>query len=362
MSRHVLFVVHGMGVTDPVGWADSAMAKLMEVAKRYEQKHFPMAYFENNVIVVPINYSDILTAKVAEWQTDAAGVDAFARTNKVEDHGVLRWLEASDDVQRKFLWSHISHVILYRFFPLIRERIRVSVIRQIMEGIEREFVGQTECRCSVLAHSLGTSVAHDCLHILGSNPTWKDPETEKVWRNAFKPDDFRFSGIFMVANVSRLLQTDIKAYESIVRPGPSLDRSSYCASYYDVRHTLDPIPMPFPFEPDGWQPGPDVIAVQHIRDWNIHSLEHYLDNPGVHIPLLRKLAGTRSIGHRDEHEAVQAYSQFAVEAIGDENVQKIVTKLLDVVRIAKSSQAPAEYLSAFAQFLSLVDDLREVLE
>lgn len=362
MSRHVLFVVHGMGICDPASWTGEVEAKLTEVARRYEQKHFPMEYLKNNVVVVPIKYGDILSAKVAEWQADADDLGSFATAHNIDDQGLLNWLQTSDDTKRKFLWSHLSHVILYRFFPLIRERIRVSVIRQFMDGIDREFVGQSECRCSVLAHSLGTAVAHDCLHILGSKPTWRDPETGVERTNAFQPDDCRFSGIFMVANVSRLLQTNIDAHTSIVRPGPSLDPGSYCASYYNVKNLLDPIPMPFPFGPRDWQQAPVGVDVHHLRDWNIHSLEHYLDNPNVHIPLLRKLAGNRTIGRADEFVANQAYEQFDFEKMPDGKTKAVLMDIQAVVTRAQGAATPADYLNTFLEFLKAIDRLRECLE
>ena len=362
MSRHVLFVVHGMGVSDPSAWAGEFQAKLKEVAKRYEHNHFPMAWFEDNVIVVPVKYGDILAAKVSEWQADAGGLGAFAEANGISDHGVLDWLQATDTAARKFLWSHIAHVILYRFFPLMRERIRITVIRQFMDGIDREYVGRSECRCSVLAHSLGTAVAHDCLHILGSKPTWRDPETDEDRTNAFLPDDKRFLGIFMVANVSRLLQTDIDTDTSIVRTGPSLDPGSYCASYYDIKHILDPLPMPLPLAPRDWELPPKNVEVNHFRDWNIHSLEHYLDNPAVHIPLLRTLAGKGTIGRGDEFTARRAYEQFDFDRVPDGDTKDILIGIRAVVSRARDATIPADYLNAFVEFLKLADRLRECME
>jgi hypothetical protein len=147
-----------------------------------------------------------------------------------------------------------------------------------------------------------------------------------------------------------------------VRPGPSDDHEYYCASYYNIDHALDPFPMVAPFAPDGWETPPTNIRARHFRDWNVHDLEHYLDNPAVHVPLLRKLAGRRVVGRADERDAVANYAQFDFDEEPDGDVKLILTDLGKVVTRAQAAQKAADYLNTFVEFFNLADHLRGILD
>ncbi len=204
--------------------------------------------------------------------------------------------------EKNFWWTHVADVALYRCFPTYREAVRAAVMDAVVTAITPR-VGAGDTNLSVLAHSLGTSVMHDTLHILGSRQTLGGKP------NAFLATNFRFENIIMVANVSRLLQTDDAdvqpVYKSIVRPGKRGQAGSYCQRYLNFRHEADPFTFPRMFEPEGWDPkryGNELI--RHYWQPNIHDVGHYLLNPRVHIPILRALTTQKTITPDEAHAAI----------------------------------------------------------
>ena len=311
MSKHILYLIHGMGVHQEENWANGVIAKLKELSEHYS--YFDENKLEDEVKFVQITYDNIISSEVLnEWQADAEKISDFAKENGLEDDDALNWLKSAGETEKNFLWSHVADVIIYRFFPIYRERIRISVIGQIKNEVNRQINEFRKAHCSVLAHSLGTAVAHDSLHYLGTQ-RWGGTT------NVFDPTHWRFQSIFMIANTSRLLQTEPKAYNSIVKPGPNLDGQSYCYKYLNFRHELDPVPFPRMFDPVGWGSAFQSILVRHYRDWDIHGFKHYLDNPRIHIPILRALTGPWAVSDQEDVEAVDCYMQFGGKL---ENVQR----------------------------------------
>ncbi|MDF1554993.1 MAG: hypothetical protein P1P84_18130 [Deferrisomatales bacterium] len=295
MGKHICFVVHGVGKHGP-GWATEAggpVETLRAASRQYG--YFQDRPLEEKVEFVPVRYDDVFDAAVTQWQGDMAAIQGLGLSGPAAS--LFSWLPASDAETRQFWWTHVADVALYRLTLIYRQRVRTRVLEQIAARIEAE---DSPPRCSVLAHSMGTAVAHDCLHLLGT-VRWGS------LTNPLSPRHWRFEHLFMVANTSRLLQTDdaqmAKAYQSIVHPGGVEDPASYCASYWNFRHEADPVPFPRPFEPVGWK-NYNTVLIRHYHDRNIHGFAHYLLNPRVHIPILRKLVHSRVVTTEEEVAAV----------------------------------------------------------
>lgn len=318
MSKHVLFLVHGMGVHEENIWANEVIEKFKILSKEYA--YFRKNKLEDVVKFVPITYDNVISEVLTKWQEDSHRIRDFAKENGLDDKDLLSWLQKAGDTERNFLWSSVADVIIYRFFRVYRKRIRIDVIEELSDEINRQFDEFDEARCSVLAHSLGTVVTHDCLHQLGV-VKWGGVT------NVFGPTHWRFKSIFMIANTSRLLQTEHKAYHSIVRPGPNSDSNSYCFRYLNFRHELDPVPYPWMFDPIGWGKFYKSIIVQHYRDFGIHGLEHYLDNPRVHIPILRAITYGGAITKPEADEAVDNYKQFGGQFEAIQKMQDFLNEL-----------------------------------
>ena len=309
MATHILFFVHGVGkhATDWAEAADGPIETLKRASRQYE--YFQTAALESRVDLVPVHYDEMFSQVIAAWKQNAAAV------NELDTSGVLKpalgWL--TDASEEKFWWSHVADAVMYRFSLPYRQLVRTHVIKQLSERIDEEFDEEGSATCSVLAHSLGTAVAHDSLHYLGTTE-WGDVA------NPFNPIHWRFQHVFMLANTSRLLGSDdpgmMPPYKSIVRPGPVEDPASYCGTYWNFRHEFDPITIPKRFDAVGWN-NYLLEVVSHYHETNIHSLSHYLTHPKVHVPILRKVVKSRAVTDSEFHAAVDPdnFPQFNVAQV-----------------------------------------------
>jgi hypothetical protein len=312
MSKQILFLIHGNGVHGS-DWAeapDGPADTLRRLSGRYE--HFDGNPLDSEIEMVPITYDDIFRDVAERWRDSADGLNGLEPgygvwgSSDAKD-AVLGWLEGAGN-DDDFWWTHASDVVMYRLIPFYRNRVRTHVLDTIRERLEQEFANEQVPECSVLAHSLGTVVAHDCLHLLGS----------RRWGgrlNAMGPAHWRFQSFFMVSNTSKLLENlndDVPdPYESIVRPGPAETEGSYCGSYWDFRHDVDYVTWLLRFDPQGWGDGYHSVVVSHYRQYDVHGLSHYLENPRVHIPILRA-AHWNAVTEDEERDALdpESFPQF----------------------------------------------------
>jgi hypothetical protein len=325
MPNQVLFFIHGVGQhgTKWAEGADGPIETLKEASRKYE--HFKSGALENRVDLVPVSYDDLFVDVIAAWQANANAIDEF------DSDGTLRtalgWLADADE--KKFWWSHAADAAMYRLSFAYRQMVRSHVINQLATRIKKEFDEEGSATCSVLAHSLGTAVAHDSLHYLGTTEWGKSS-------SPFHPTHWRFNHIFMLANTSRLLQTTdegmMAAYQSIVRPGPVEDPASYCGTYWSFRHEMDPIAWPRRFDPAGWADYSEVVT-NHYRQANIHGLSHYLLNPSVHIPILRRVVKKNAVTLEEEIAAVNP-DNFPQFDVGD--VAKARKHLVELTKLKLS--------------------------
>lgn len=325
MAKHILFLIHGIG-THRTDWSeelDGPIKTLRQVSRQY-------TYFQNpahdplgdRVEFVNVHYDEVFNEIIAKWRQDSASIVQFD-TDGFFKNG-LSWLADAKDTD--FWWSHLADLAMYRLFPLYRQRVRSHVIAQIANRIEAATDEVESPTCSVLAHSMGTAVAHDCLHLLGI-VRWGNGQ----FANALGPTHWRFQHLFMIANTSRLLQSEDKemkkAYESIVRPGPVEDPGSYCATYWNVRHEADPVPFPRRFEPEGWKHYTSVV-VRHYRELNVHNLSHYLLDPRVHIKIFNKVVSSKAVGKDEEIAAVDAFPQFVPNGNPIDKLKQVAANLV----------------------------------
>jgi len=186
---------------------------------------------------------------------------------------------------------------------------------------------------SVLAHSLGTSVTHDSLSLLASQPI----KTKKGKSKAFMVGNFAFQNVFMLANVSRILETSEKVYSSAVHPLTVRPKDAYTASYGDFRNDFDPIPAFKAFSPEGWGDGfLHVGGHKRILQFNTHAFDHYLEDPRVHVPIYRQLVGHKAVSAAEYKTAIAAYDALPEPAC--------VAELKEFKRL--SEQLGAEYAGA----------------
>ena len=340
-------MIHGIGIHEPT-WAeepDGPAKTLQQLSKEYA--FFKKKELSSLVMPISVHYDEIFQGQIKEWQQDAGRVSQIDPTGTLAHS--LTWLSSASE--QNFWWSHVADLAMYMLSPLYRNRVRIRVISQIADVIEQTMDNDGSATCSVLAHSMGTAVAHDSLHLLGT-VRWGGHE------NVLNPRHWRFNHLFMVANTSRLLQTVDegmkKAYDSIVRPGPGEDPASYCLSYVNFRHEADPVPYPRMFEPTGWNDYTPII-VRHYREANIHNLSHYLLNPRVHIPILKTLAGPWAVTSEEEKKVTdpENFPQFGGKLEFINTARDLAKDLKGIQTTLGKNPTPKVYLKALIKMYSL---------
>lgn len=285
MSRHIIFLVHGVGTHDPKTWSDTVQAQLRATYSAYGiAKALP---FDDCFEFKPITYDDRLEKIRTRWKTDAEDVLAKLADGGLNAPAVKALANvAAAPADDGPLGTAAMDVVLYRFFPTVAEAIRTEVVDAILSSVFDEEAGESR-EWSIVAHSLGTAVTHDALHAL---------YTSTVHGQAFAGLS-KARVVMMLANVSRLLEEKkVDVYRSTCRPGAAAT-DGVCRYFINAIHDWDPIPKPREFRPvDDW---PSIqarmegrfvpVRINAFQHKNIHAFTHYLANPKVHVPFFRHL-------------------------------------------------------------------------
>lgn len=279
MTHHLLFLVHGMG-KHPPGWSDSVRQVLRH---RYQSLERSQLWpWDSGFRIEEIVYDTIFETLREQWKLDAAQLETQLTQAGLQKSGLTRIQNMLETFGADhFISTHVLDVVMYYFLSTVREAVKVRVGQQITQALSKM---PSDAKWSVIAHSLGTAVIHDTLHALASAG------------GGAKPSIRAAHCLMTLANVSRTLQTDVKAYESRVRPVMP-GRRGVLQYFLDVHHKWDPIPAFWPFQPhDDW-PDPETrmagrfreIALSAIAEPNVHGFEHYLRDPACYVPLFRRL-------------------------------------------------------------------------
>lgn len=341
MSK-ILFLMHGMGVHG-ADWAQPVIAKLDEVAARYQEFNGSAALSER-VKLVPITYDDVFQNLLTRWNDSAAELKNFVSQNGIAINTVTDWLDGANQTEANFFWSHVVDVLLFRFFDITKGEVRTRVLSQMVETLAKEMEGGNIVEASVLTHSLGTSVGHDCLAYLGSHPI--------DGNEAFLAKNFRFSNFFMVANVGRVLETNPPVYHSCVKPMSADPNQAYCDRYYNFRHEYDPIPAVLSFKPQDW--GDDYRATEdfhHFHEFNVHDYLHYLDHPAVHVPIIRGLLGP-VIDGAEYQQALHDYPDILVPEKCRQTLHTLQEKYRQLKQQYENSHDAQQFIIATTKVLA----------
>jgi hypothetical protein len=306
MSKHVIFLLHGMGKHEK-GWSADAQNTLRESYQSYAKlTSFP---FDDHFAFVELNYDFFFETLREEWKKDSDPLLNILEAKGVDSNllPIIADLGGST-IDNNFFNTHILDVILYYFISLVRIPVRTDLgTQQIPEALKDDGSGTEVSKWSIICHSLGTIVGHDTLHAMfePNNPVRLNPGNRGP-----------SVGLF-VANVGRLLQSDFDVYQSMTRP--SLHKSNGIFDYYlNSHHRLDPIPKPKPFKPPHeWLDGKTRqastprfldIEITEVENPNVHDLVHYLRNPKVHIPFFRALWNRQSmVSQTEEKRAIDEF-------------------------------------------------------
>jgi hypothetical protein len=317
--------VNAAGEADDT-WSKDSAAALKEQYDRYAfVRRKP---FDQRFEVVHLNFDTKIFELVKRWETESqtimgSGVVSAAPVNKL-----VKWLNGGAKLDDNFAWTHAACVILYFFFPLMKQRLKIHIANQIQKALAPNEEGAVST-WSIVAHSLGTIVIHDVLQAMDSTTP---NEAGISILDTMVPSA---QVIAMIANVSKVLETDIPVYDGLVVPQSMVRNQSCCFSYFNCNNDFDPFVKPKRFRPpdtnNAWALAKSNgtyldIAINNIHEVNVHSLRNYLVNPAVHIPLLEYLVGLGSI---TDEEKQQAKAEF--KNISDDVIEKARKKLTDEV-------------------------------
>ncbi len=333
--KQVLFLVHGMGISadGPLGSGDRvAWAKDVEAILREALKAFP-GVAADDLKIVPILYDDVFISHVTRW---AELSKALAKTPLAP---LTNWMDKTDEPD--FLYSNIGDVVLYRAFAEVREHVLTHVARQFADQIDA--LGRADVQYSVLAHSLGTAVAHDAIQKLAS--VGIDGST------VFQPPHFRFANFFALANVSRLVWvTDESFYQDTrVRPPDCGLDADQCAvmHYATFRHIADPVPSIVRFTRKNWNAGRfwSVDDLAHFKGVNVHCFTHYLAHPTITNLLFRRLFGKELVPDAVMRTRLTQFEPYASGVAGE--AQKIAVKTVAAIIDGLSASSNGRFVDDF---------------
>jgi hypothetical protein len=294
MARHVLFLIHGVGQRAPEGstdkpkdaaatWWKDVVDLLIATAKTYDPGiDFGLNPSPNGIRIVPLSYCDIIVRELVAWDdfgsSDVAG--AFAnRFGATLGAGRLAQLKGISADNAPLFWGGPVDVLFYRLF--FDGDIRAHVREQIAQALVASTVNGVMPTCSFICHSMGTAVLHDTLA-----ETLASPEQFGSFANM----DIQL--YMSVANVSKVLQSKFNPNDSPVRPlgTPSSSRlQASVKNFMNVHHIADPVPYLGLFSPP-WDPtvcNYFDVSIDVLKWIAVHDYTHYLEHPGVHIPVLR---------------------------------------------------------------------------
>ncbi|MEA3411541.1 MAG: hypothetical protein U9R74_08375 [Pseudomonadota bacterium] len=326
MSKNIIFLVHGVG-RHGEGWAfgeGGPVKALTDAANRYDgfSVEDPLT---NSIEFVEIRYDDIFDRILSRWAELADGLANLPEAAPEAIAAVGQRLTEVDDPDNWYA-AQAMDVGFYKAFKLVRRLVQLRVASRIMKTIS-ENTGSDTKRYGVIAHSLGTTVAHDAIHRMGTTawlsnaeealnalnesrvedpvePAEMEAAIRRFGRKPFSPGRFRFDAVFMISNTSRLLHRDTPTPgDSIVRPSFSKPESSpknACSRFFNVDHVLDPVSKIRRFRAEEVWPhsasrknAKDLFNIKHVHDVNVHSLSHYLTHPLVHREIFSTFAPHR---------------------------------------------------------------------
>lgn len=327
MSKHQIFLVHGMGNFE-LGWSEAVRKRITDAFAAYPKLH------DNGWVdkfeFKEMNYNDTFESWRKQWREDSEAAGKALTSVGVGSGAASELFKAAGaPAGGGFLATHVLDVVAFRYLMPIAQTVCRSLQVQIL-GHLNSFPANDVPHYSIIAHSLGTSVIYETFHAMltsGMNGNGTPLGT------AFRPDN-----VFMVANVAKILwNRGGDAYPQMMAPDLS-DGDGLCFRMACFRHQLDPFPAVDPFNPpDTWfSPTAPKAAVYldarlpaaDVQDVNVHSFEHYLSHPLVHVPMLRMLTGLTS--NISKAEADEALATWRKKSLVDQKLAQAEQRLGEI--------------------------------
>lgn len=306
MAKHVIFLVHGMGVyskknssdiwiPDDTLWHNAQIDILSNLFSNHIEIN-DGENFSKVFEVVPIHYDQIFTNVLQGW-TDRADDIFKTVTGDALDMGnkIMGWMKKGN-LFNDFFFTHFGDVCLYRYFDHFEQAVLATVQRQMMEKIVISDTGE-QPTWSIIGHSLGTKIVHDAVDSLYRDSTINIGDE-------IKPAEV----IALIANVCDVLERpNQEVSDSSVYPSNNPSNNSACRHLISTSHKWDFFTQVDPYKPSGgrWSDAKTSNRFVNVRNfdtidpdtedwWDVHSLYNYLRHPGIYIPLFMKMLGKPS--------------------------------------------------------------------
>lgn len=280
--KRVVFLLHGVGRHEE-GWASAFQTRFKGLVKGLEADgEFdpdPLIDELENTVFCELWYDDLYQKFVEvmlEREEEFIAALKFAGLTKL----AKAFTANSDD--ENFARDNIFDVLLYRVMPEHRLMTRKKLALAIMSVVQENGIDDVEY--TLIAHSLGTAVAHDTLQELAT-------ENGSPLKFGLM---FSFRNLMMLANTSALLRNDFDPRESLVRPYIAQGDPGYVRFYWNFSHKWDPIAQIYGYE--GYMKGQpskryNYTTISHFQSANIHGMTHYFNDPAVHIRMFSGIYG-----------------------------------------------------------------------
>lgn len=300
--KKALLLLHGMGNFSPPGIDDDGKPTLGSFGDEFMKASTKALQRYKGYKTKTINqYIDIHEFNFDSW-FDKMRQEMADRSKSMQERidyvaGIYGVNFATDIVARLTNWeaefgdddffhTHWLDVIFYT--TMLGAKVRVDVAKKIAELIEDYGQGNVH----IMAHSLGTAVLHDTLHLLyrpEHDPNDEIPDLHLT--------NHKIGSLWMISNVSRLVNSVTRLadpYKSVVKPG-----DDGCTNvFYNIRHRLDPFTWISCFNPENngsWIPESlfysafNHIVTDLIVCANTHSFTQYLLDPKLAEQYLYRL-------------------------------------------------------------------------
>ena len=358
MAKNIVFVLHGIGEYD-TDWlqADSMVAHQLRVdAKNYG--FFEGKSLDTYVEFVPVLYDDVFQRILKHWSDLGEALSNAVPAMPDVAAKALEYIKKADD--DKWAIKYAGDVVLYWGFRLFQQRVVLRVLSQITQKIADTIAASDQVPgYHILAHSLGTAVAHDSLHHLGTedwlgalaHAPFADPDgdvgrgdrdayldalervrSEFGIANPFHPSIFQFETVSMVSNVSGLIHPSENPYHSIVRPGSASAEGAFTKNYININHKYDPISIAGNFKmPRAWEmQGGIDLKVDHVLYENIHSAAHYMAHPNIHLRLLQSYVDPYFASDDDVKAVTTFQRKNGINKLANNLLKDKIKSLIDI--------------------------------
>lgn len=288
MSKHVLFMVHGMGEQEK-GWEKPAVSELRKAWNSAGLDEYFGHTFDYYYEVVPYRYSNEF---IDFWNRYRENAQYLKKLKLAGAPSIIRALydvaKSTSGLDSNII-THWTDVFLYAA-SAYNEKIPQELILHLRkQGFDNY---------SIIAHSLGTRVMHDALQRGYSTGD----------------DDYQLFGtptvVLSAANVTRLMSGntgEFKGERYKVFPSTILGEGC-CWHYLTTHHWLDVIGSIRPFKihpsdistaftsanyiskplpPIDLRPGTRLNTLSNFLS-DVHSLRNHLAHPAVYVPFFNR--------------------------------------------------------------------------